>query len=145
MLKNVFPEETCLNWIVRGHRLGQCPFVSKSFSPLGNPQLCIVLVQDSGCPQSEIWRNHIITIPILVHQGSLRWFRLSLSNSISCEFESLVNDTRTWGWWDVILIAASSVKPVEFKCTCCGSYFQPFFPAYFLKLIVQSFVNFVSA
>lgn len=111
IVKNVCPEETCLNWMVRNHGLGQHKnlslldsFASKSTPPLGHPQLCVDLVEDSGRPRSEISKSWTFPFSILVHHGSVRWFRLSLLNFISHEFESLVSDTGIWGWWDIILL-----------------------------------------
>ena len=79
IIKNVCPEETCLNWMVRNHGLGQHKnlslldsFASKSTPPLGNPQLCVDLVEDSGRPRSEISKSCIFPFSILVHQGSVR-------------------------------------------------------------------------
>ena len=79
IVKNVCPEETCSNCMVRNHGLGQHKNLSlldssasKSIPHLGNPQLCVDLVEDSGHPQSEISRSCIFPFSILVHHRSVR-------------------------------------------------------------------------
>lgn len=137
IVKNVCPEETCSNCMVRNHGLGQHKNLSlldssasKSIPHLSNPQLCVDLVEDRGRPQSEISRSCIFPFSILVHHRSVRWFRLSNKLYFTWIWIFIEWHTGIWGWVRYLLLT-TSVKPVGFDCICCGFYFQPFLPTHF--------------